>query len=29
MKKVMPYLIVSVGVTLTLVGIQILLGKRP
>lgn len=29
MKRVLPYLIVSAGITLTMVGIQILLGKRP
>lgn len=29
MKSALPYFIVSVGVILTLVGVQILMGKRP
>lgn len=29
MKRVFPYFIVSAGVILTLVGAQILMGKRP
>ena len=29
MKRVFPYFIVSAGVFLTLVGAQILMGKRP
>lgn len=29
MKKALPYLAVAAGAVLTMVGIQILLGKRP
>lgn len=29
MKRVLPYIFVAVGAVVTMVGIQILLGKRP
>lgn len=29
MKRILPYIFVAVGAVVTMVGIQILLGKRP